>query len=70
MIIMTNRYTLRGQTKIGIHLVGVCVGGGGGGTDQYSVLKAYNQVAGNEAVHPAYGWLWKIKCQPKHKIFF
>ena len=25
---------------------------------------------GHSVIHPAYKWLWKSCCQPKHKVFF
>jgi hypothetical protein len=25
---------------------------------------------GNQWTHPIFSWLWKSKCQPKHKVFF
>jgi hypothetical protein len=40
------------------------------GTRQYSSQKAYKHMIGHESVHPIYRWLWKSKCQPKHKVFF
>jgi hypothetical protein len=40
------------------------------GAHQYSAQKAYNHMARAVAVHSAYTWVWKRKCQPKHKVFF
>ena len=27
-------------------------------------------MVGHTPLHPSYRWLWKSKCQPKHKVFF
>jgi hypothetical protein len=40
------------------------------GSQQYSSQKAYKHMIGHETVYPIYRWLWKSKCQPKHKVFF
>jgi hypothetical protein len=40
------------------------------GTAQFSVSKAYKALTGHTPTHPVFNWLWKSKCQPKHKIFF
>jgi hypothetical protein len=40
------------------------------GNRQYSLQKAYKHMIVHETVHPMYRWLWKSKCQPKHKVFF
>ena len=30
----------------------------------------HNNQMGNQWTHPIFSWLWKSKCQPKHKVFF
>jgi hypothetical protein len=40
------------------------------GSKEYSVQKAYLQLSGSSDVHPAFNWIWKSKCQAKHKVFF
>jgi hypothetical protein len=36
----------------------------------FSSQKAYSQMIDNQPTHPLFSWLWKSKCQPKHKVFF
>jgi hypothetical protein len=36
----------------------------------FSVRRAYKQLSGQLTLHPAFKWLWKCSCQPKHKVFF
>jgi hypothetical protein len=36
----------------------------------FSSQKAYSHMTGNQLTHPIFSWLWKSKCQPKHKVFF
>lgn len=40
------------------------------GSNQFSVKRAYRQLSGHQAVHPAFKWLWASSCQNKHKVFF
>jgi hypothetical protein len=40
------------------------------GAQEYSSQKVYKHIAGEDFVHPVFRWLWKSKCQPKHKVFF
>jgi hypothetical protein len=35
----------------------------------FSSQKAYSHMTGNQWTHPIFSWLWKSKCQPKHKVF-
>jgi hypothetical protein len=41
-----------------------------GNSSLYSSQKAYIHMDGEEWTHPIYSWIWKTKCQPKHKVFF
>lgn len=36
----------------------------------FSSQKIYSHLMGNQWTHPIFTWLWKSKCQPKHKVFF
>jgi hypothetical protein len=36
----------------------------------FSSQKIYSHLMGNQWTHPIFTWLWKLKCQPKHKVFF
>jgi hypothetical protein len=36
----------------------------------YSTRKTYRHLMGHSNVHTVYKWLWKNKCQPKHKVFY
>jgi hypothetical protein len=40
------------------------------GSAIFSTSKAYKALIGHREVHPIYNWLWKAKCQMKHKVFF
>jgi hypothetical protein len=35
-----------------------------------SSQKIYSHLMANQWTHPIFTWLWKTKCQPKHKVFF
>jgi hypothetical protein len=41
-----------------------------GSSSLFSSQKAYFHLTGNQWTHPIFTWLWKSKCQPKHKVFF
>jgi hypothetical protein len=41
-----------------------------GSSSLFSSQKAYTHMSGNQGTHSIFSWLWKIKCQPKHKVFF
>lgn len=36
----------------------------------FSSSKAYKSLIGHRNTHPVYDWLWKSRCQKKHKVFF
>jgi hypothetical protein len=36
----------------------------------FSSQNIYSHLMGNQWTHPIFTWLWKSKCQPKHKVFF
>jgi hypothetical protein len=36
----------------------------------FSSQKVYSHLIGNHQSHPLFSWLWRSKCQPKHKVFF
>jgi hypothetical protein len=36
----------------------------------FSSQKIYSHLMGNQWTHPIFTWMWKSKCQPKHKVFF
>jgi hypothetical protein len=36
----------------------------------FSSQKVYFHLVGTHQSHPLFSWLWKSKCQPKHKVFF
>jgi hypothetical protein len=40
------------------------------GNSNFSSAKAYKKLIGHRQVHPAFHWIWRSKCQMKHKIFF
>ena len=40
------------------------------GNGNFAAKKIYRNLTHHEALHPAYKWLWKCFCQPKHKVFF
>jgi hypothetical protein len=40
------------------------------GTSHFSTAKAYRVLKVGPSAHPVYQWIWKSKCQMKHKVFF
>jgi hypothetical protein len=40
------------------------------GNGSFSSAKAYKHLIGSYQTHLAYKWIWKSKCQMKHKVFF
>jgi hypothetical protein len=40
------------------------------GNATFTTSKAYKALVGNRPVHPAFLWIWRSKCQMKHKVFF
>jgi hypothetical protein len=40
------------------------------GNSSFSASKAYKKLIGHRQVHPAFQWIWRSKCQMKHKVFF
>jgi hypothetical protein len=40
------------------------------GNSSFSANKAYKKLIGHSQVHPAFQWIWRSKCQMKHKVFF
>jgi hypothetical protein len=40
------------------------------GNSSFSASKAYKKLIGHRQVHPAFHWIWRSKCQMKHKVFF
>ncbi|CAO2177232.1 unnamed protein product [Urochloa humidicola] len=40
------------------------------GNSNFTSHKAYKVIIGSRQVHPLFLWLWKSKCQMKHKVFF
>jgi hypothetical protein len=36
----------------------------------YSTSKANKHIKGGNLAHPVYLWIWRCKCQMKHKVFF
>ena len=40
-----------------------------GSATSYSSAKVYKELIIHQNVHPVFKWLWKSKCQPKHKVF-
>lgn len=40
------------------------------GSSTFSSSKAYHRLISHRAVHQAFQWLWKPKCQNKRKFFF
>jgi hypothetical protein len=40
------------------------------GSNQCTVQKAYKALIGHMPTHIVFGYLWRSKCQPKHKDFF
>jgi hypothetical protein len=41
-----------------------------GSSSLFSSQKAYTHMTSNQWTHPIFTWLWKSKCQPKHKVFW
>jgi hypothetical protein len=41
-----------------------------GSSNLFSSQKVYAHLIGAQQSHPLFSWLWKSKCQPKHKVFF
>jgi hypothetical protein len=39
------------------------------GSKNYSSLKAYRHLIDYDSVHTTLKWIWKTKCQTKHKVF-
>lgn len=40
------------------------------GTSVFITSRAYKTIIGQRFVHPIFSWLWKSRCQMKHKVFF
>ena len=40
------------------------------GSMLFSSARIYEELVQHPAVHPAFRWIWKSPCQPKHKVFF
>jgi hypothetical protein len=40
------------------------------GSGFFSAQQAYKRQMGHSNGHIVYKWLWKSKCQPRHKVFF
>lgn len=38
--------------------------------ERFHSNRAYKLLMGHSQIHDSYKWLWKSKCQPKHKVFF
>lgn len=38
--------------------------------DKFSTSKAYKVMKAGTSAHPVYHWIWRSKCQMKHKVFF
>jgi hypothetical protein len=36
----------------------------------FTTSKAYKALVGSRPVHPAFLWIWRSRCQMKHKVFF
>jgi hypothetical protein len=39
------------------------------GNGLFTINKAYKALADHSQTHPVFKWLWKSKCQPKHRVF-
>jgi len=39
-----------------------------GNNSVYSSSKAYKRLMGHQQIEPAFHWIWKSPCQPKHKV--
>jgi hypothetical protein len=40
------------------------------GNAKFSTTKAYKALVGSRPTHPTFLWIWRSKCQMKHKVFF
>lgn len=40
------------------------------GSSNFSMPKAYKAIIGQRTVHPIFYWIWRSRCQSKHKVFF
>jgi hypothetical protein len=40
------------------------------GNALFSATKVYKLLVGHRQVHPVFNWLWRSRCQLKHKVFF
>lgn len=40
------------------------------GNNSFFAAKTYKTIIGQRSVHLAFRWIWKCKCQMKHKVFF
>jgi hypothetical protein len=40
------------------------------GNSIFSTSRAYKILAAGDIAHPVFHWIWKSKCQMKHKVFF
>ena len=40
------------------------------GSNIFASAKVYKILVGHTEIHPTFKWLWKSRCQPKHKVFF
>lgn len=39
------------------------------GSSSFSTAKAYKSLIGHRRIDPLFKWIWKSKCQMKHKVF-
>jgi len=39
------------------------------GSSSFKLGKAYRRLLGYQQTDPALTWIWKLACQPKHKVF-
>ena len=40
-----------------------------GGSVKFKSAAAYKKLLGHQEIDPAFKWIWKSYCQPKHKVF-
>jgi len=40
------------------------------GSNIFASAKVYKLLIGHQEIHPVFKWLWKSRCQPKHRVFF
>lgn len=40
-----------------------------GGSNRFSTSRTYRKLIGHQPTDPAFKWIWKSYCQPKHKVF-